>query len=1281
MMQQYEQPDFETLSVYLPMDRRVALLRGVPLPTLAEGAALFADISGFTTLTEALVRELGPQRGAEELSHHLNLVYDALIKALHIYRGCAVSFSGDAVTCWFSETENVERKAQNDPESLTTTGDVQVHEPENRSSFYALRSTFGAAHRAVACALAMQEAIATVRPVPLPDRQQVTFALKTAVAAGLVRRFQVGNPQFQLIDVLAGATLDRLADAEHHARRGELLLDQVTATVLEESLQVAEWRAGADGARYAVVSALRRTVPPFPWEPITGGVDIEAALRPWLLPPVYERLRAGHGEFLAELRPAVALFLRFGGIDYDHDLAAATRLDQFVQLVQHILARYEGYLLQVTMGDKGSYLYAAFGAPIAHEDDAARAMSAALELRAIELPFISGIQIGISQGRMRTGAYGGTQRRTYGVLGDDVNLAARLMQAAAPGQVLVGQRAQRAAAAAFVWERLPDMTVKGKAHAIAVHSLIGPALRRTSYLSEPHYSLPMVGREAELAIFEERVERALSGSGQIVALTAEAGMGKSRLLAECITRVRARQMADVGGECAAYGTNISYLVWQSIWRELFGLDSAAELGVQVRTLEAALAQIDPELLPRLPLLGAVLNLPIPDNDLTRSFDAKLRKSSLESLLVDCLRGLARERPLLLVLEDCHWLDALSHDLLEVIGRAIVNLPVLLLLAYRPPELQRLQATRVTQLPHTIELQLPDFTAHEVTHLIALKLEQLFGSDRRGAPGGSPTGFVEQIVTRCQGNPFYIEELLNYIRDRGITPHDARALEQIDLPSSLHSLILSRIDQLSESQKGTLKVASVIGRLFKAAVLWGAYPQLGVPQRVLEDLDTLSRLELTLPEADAELTYIFKHIITQEVAYESLPYATRARLHEQIARYLEQMAGAGPESVLDLLAYHYGRSVNDLKKREYWLKAGEAAQANYANAAAIEYYRQALSLLTVPQQVPIMLRLGQVYELVGAWSEASELYRDGLEMAEGLGGRDLEARCELATGELLRKQSHYAAAAAWFDRARLGFEAAGDAAGVGQVLHLSGTLAAQQGDYPLAQERYERSLSIRRALDDQPSIANLLTNLGILARFQGDYALAASFHEQSLAIQRQLDNRRAIAICLNNLGNVALDQGDYAGARARIEEAVAIQREIGDRWMIANALNNLGNVIRAQGDYPAARAFYEESLIVSRDLGDKWALAYLLEDLAALAAAEGQGARALRLHGAASIVRDEIGAPLSSAEQAKLERMLDLARQGMNDLDQAIAFAEGLFLPLPRAIEYALRDIFEATMAL
>jgi class 3 adenylate cyclase len=309
-----------------------------------------------------------------------------------------------------------------------------------------------------------------------------------------------------MLDTLAGAVLDSLAQAEHHAGKGEVLIDSGIAGALGDLAEIGEWRELEEGQVFGVARGLLENVEPAPWPDLPPKAISAAQARPWLLPAVYERLLSGQGEFLAELRPAVSFScVSPGSITGDHPPVAGCHVRQ----VQRVVTDYEAVLIQLTIGDKGSYLQAAFGAPVAHEDDAARALSAAMELQTPRLAFIDQVQIGISKGRMRSGAYGSVTRRTYGMMGDDVNLAARLMQAARPGQILVNQSVCRGIESHYLWEELPALRVKGKAELVEVYGLLGRKEKSASQMLEAKYALPMVGRQAELVDIKQRMEISL----------------------------------------------------------------------------------------------------------------------------------------------------------------------------------------------------------------------------------------------------------------------------------------------------------------------------------------------------------------------------------------------------------------------------------------------------------------------------------------------------------------------------------------------------------------------------------------------------------------------------------------------------------------------------------------------------------------------------------------------------------------------------------------------------
>ena len=390
---------FHNLEAYIPGDRRRALATGTPMPDRVRGAALFADISGFTPLTEALANELGPQRGAEELTANLNRVFHALIADLERFGGHVIYFSGDAITCWIDGDDGA---------------------------------------RATACALAMQTTMGELGEVVTPAGARVRLAMKAAVAVGAARRFLVGDPDVQLIDVLAGRLIDALATRRAPRGEGRGAARSVGARIAGRPgrdprvsgrcRERARFRCrreddgrrrGRPGAR-ATTTRCRRTS--------SGHGCCRRST---------SVCATGRGEFLAELRPAYPLFVRFGGIDYDNDDDAIAKLDDFIRRAQRIFATYGGNLLHLTLGDKGAYLCAVFGPPLAHEDDAARAAAAALELRELgSTTAVTGIQVGITYGRLRSGTYGHRRRQTFTCLGDAVNLSARLMSKAPPGRDL-----------------------------------------------------------------------------------------------------------------------------------------------------------------------------------------------------------------------------------------------------------------------------------------------------------------------------------------------------------------------------------------------------------------------------------------------------------------------------------------------------------------------------------------------------------------------------------------------------------------------------------------------------------------------------------------------------------------------------------------------------------------------------------------------------------------------------------------------------------------------------
>ena len=1156
-----------TIHTYLPQDRLRAIANNTALPDLTSGSALFADISGFTLLTELLRNTHGDRRGEEELTNQLGAVYTALITEIEKFCGSVISFAGDSMLCWFDVSQRA--------------GDQ------------------GAAKRALNAAIGMQAAMKSFEKIKI-DNETVALSLKVAIATGPARRFVVGDPEILKLDVLAGDTITRTATAEHHAKKGEVLLDEATVNALGDYVQVKEWREEAQ-EKIAVVNGVSVEGEEAPLPSILRMPPPDK-LMAWTHSAVFKREQYGRGGFLSEFRPCVALFIRFIGINYDSE-SAESELDTFVSEVQRIVSSYIGTLMDITIGDKGSYVYVNFGALSAHEDNARRAVKTALELRdKTELS----LQMGITRGLMRVGAYGGETRKVFGALGDDVNLAARLMMTAGENEILLSSHMYEAVHDDFTFEPRPPLLMKGKAESLPVFVVTGESQKRAVRLQEPTYSLPMVGRQAELKLIEEKLDLAKEGRSQVIGIVAEAGLGKSRLVAEVIRSAKRKGFVGFGGACQSDGIHTPYLAWKSIWGAFFDVDPEMPEKKLMRWLEGEIKDRAPSRLDAMPLLNVVLDLNIPENEFTMDIDPKTRQSMLHALFKDCLKAQAGDEPTLIVIEDLHWIDALSHDLLEQLANALETHALCFILAYRPPQLGRLQEPRIEALEQFTHIELYELTKTEAESVVRAKLMQLYPA--RG--GALPGGLVEALMRRAQGNPFFLEELLNYVRDRGLDPAD---IQNLELPDSLHTLILSRIDQLSETEKTTLRAASILGRRFRADWLAGYYPELGSFPQVKATLDELDKLEITLLDSEHKLTYLFKHIVTHEVTYESLPFSTRAKLHEQLAGYLENEIEAGATQnaskgyalpFLDVVTYHYLRSENQAKQIEYLRKAGEAAQKNYANEDALEFYGKLLPLLKdAREEAKTYFMRGQVFVLIGEVDKAESDYRIALEQAKD--DLALKARVYYALGMLHYWRGNDESALKLLEQVKETQMRLENTAGLAQVSISMGEVLWRKGEYEQAREELNEGLAFAREAKDRLNITRALHYLGNVISWDQEDDITASIgqFEESLALRREIGDKSGIGSTLISLGVLALGQGDISVAKALYEDAQALWLETGSKWGIALAQASLGEVAYRQGDYASARALFEESLVYLKELDAKIFIAWVLFSLGLLDLAE------------------------------------------------------------------------------
>jgi adenylate cyclase len=1174
------------------MDRRQALARGQNLTERTIGVTLFADISGFTPLTAALTQELGRQRGAEEVLRQINPVYEALITELHRYRGAVISFAGDSITCWFDE---------NIPAAELTGREQPVN----------------AAARALTCALAMQRAMGQFATVVTAAGAPISIAVKIALAHGPARRFAVGDPDIQLIDALVGTTLDRVAAVERLAEKGEIVASaELIAVVGEANVAAAAWRQPEDaaGRDAAVITAYHQPVAPDPWPTLPDDALPLAQTKSWLLPPVYDRLQGGGG-FLGELRPAVALFLKFSGLDYDQDDQVGAKLDAYIRWVQSVLARYEGYLLQLTIGDKGSYLYAAFGAPLAHDDDAPRAVAAALDLRTPPpaLQFVADIRIGLSQGRMWTGACGATARRTYGVMGAETNMAARLMSRAEAGQILASQRLTNLAGKNYYFNYLGLMPIKGKVEPLPISEVLG---RQTALplLSLSRYTTPLVGRDDMLAEMTRILGRAAQDRGQILAINGVTGIGKSHLAAAFCQSASERGWRVAVGHCLSINQGIAYMPWRQIFYHLFDLTTAVaantppeELAAQV---EALVREMNPDWLVRLPLLGDLLGLPIADNPATAALDGRLRQESLFALAAAMLSQWASQQPLLLLLEDVHWLDDVSQALTTAVGRAIGNQPALLCLTRRP-DLSGAAAVLpgLSELPYTHPIDLPELSPAAVAALAANRLS------------GDLAPIAQTIIAaKTEGNPFFVEELLDSLRESGglvldqegrwaFSPEIDRALFQagcllpkgdgwelavsaaanaslaavdLGIPDSIQGVVLSRLDRLTETQKMMLKVASVVGQRFELNLTRLAHPPARPePEVALHRIQEIEARDFVHLASSGQTSpvYAFRHNTTQEVAYATLLFEQRRQLHRAVC---EQLTAMQPDNAA-LIAHHAFLGEDWSPALKYDLLAGRQARKIFANKEAVTHLRRAQqAAVHLPaadvraERLEIAILLGEILVQLAQYEEATAELETGLLLAE-------ETNNDGAYVELCRWLARRWELAGQFDEAQQWIErglsrrAGRDSAAAAELLATAGFIHSRRGNQDRAQQLAESALAMAERLQELNLRGQAHNLLGHIARLRGASETALQQLQAGLALYEAAGNLYGAALSHNQMANAYFGLGRWTDAADHYEIAQQIFERLGAVYDRAMAENNLGQLALYRGAPEQALLLYQSAL--------------------------------------------------------------------------------------------------------
>lgn len=949
----------------------------------------------------------------------------------------------------------------------------------------------------------------------------------------------------------------------------------------------------------------------------------------------------------------------------------------------------------------GDAVLALFGAVQVHEDDAERAVLCALEMQGAIAPLAArararwqmdpAIRVGVNTGEVVSGTWNASGPQDVAVTGDAVNVAARMQAAAETGEVLVGEATMRLTRRRIVYGPGRALSLKGKAALVPGYPAEGIRAQLGERWEEYERSTPLVGRERELQVLVDAWQRAQAGEGGIVSLMGEPGVGKSRLVAEVVTKLSdSAAIRVLRARCLSYGQAISLWLIADVLRSLFGIneqDGAEEIRARLLPLLGMLlAEADQTSRDEAAdVLGEVLGLP-PGGSLVSQAGPEIRRHALIRSLRLLLAALAARSPGLVVLEDLHWVDQASQEVLQEIMSDLPGLRLLVVVTQRPGWTATWSGW---SWPERIALRpLPQ-------HDAAVLAGAVLG-------GITLSSALEQYVAeRAGGNPFFVEELLHALQETGGIEERSGEAQLVPgaaehLPSTLTGILLARLDRLESQVKQVAQVGSVIGRSFAVKLVAKVMER---EQAALElPLVALQEAEIAFPGRGSDPEYVFKHVTMREVAYKTLVSRKRRALHLQTARAIAALYPG--EEYAEMIAYHYART--EAPEAVEWLeRAGDRAAAAYSTNAAIASYEEARKRVEVANgertdQARLQEKLGRVLQQAGRYDEAIpvlgaaiEGYRQGrelegagratsllgfvhrrrgtpedgiaavqpmLELLQRNGPSPALAALQVTLTHLYHLTGRYQDMLAAAERGSAIAQAIGDDQLRGEAEMRRGTALSQLHQLEVGQQVLERALPLVEASGDLFTLWSTLNNLGVAFWRLGRMDKASRCLSRALAVAERIDNPGTICFALGCLGETHTVVGDWGAARAHLERGVTLARTLGAIPDAATALWYLGVLELWEGNLEEAQSLFSETLRIAEGAGDRQAKETAQARLAELDMLEGRPEATIdRLEALveaedaelAEIVPPLVRAYLALQSEEHLERATETARQSVS----------------------------------
>jgi len=1112
---------------------------------VCNGAILYFDLVGFTAQT-AKFSSRG-EAGIEELQNILSEIYNNVLKVIYKYNGLAYQFAGDSVLIGVNKSDG------------ETDADVVA--------------------RAISC-------IGEIYALFRAKEKIQNFTFKLACSYGSYSEMLLGNNQTNYMLSVKGDPVVSVGALMNHSSPDFSVSDEKFFSLLPDGIRNSSNKLDANVFRLGIAEAEIENVA-FEVSQEINRYD-EAILKKcnyFVLPAIYNKLVTGYHNALGEFRDVVSVFVRFEGDVFENGDAGdiARHYNKFYETIKKKCESFGGNLFQVDLSDKGNVFLIVFGAPIAlgqKEVMATRFALSVIEESAGE-GFPEKVQIGMTVGLNYCGDVGASFRKDYTVIGESVNLASRLMVTAKPGEIIIDEVMQARIAKSFEISFKANMKFKGIEQMVPAYFL-GKEISENTM--QPDYEEGFIGRDSEMASLRESIAESLQKRGQTVIIEGEPGIGKSRLLKAFLENVRKNGFVIYSGASFSHEQYTPYFIWKNILSHFFntgGTDGNNTVEFILNNISMKIREAGDIDVRWAPVIASLLGFAVEEEEMTKDMDARQKRDRIFEILFGLFKKEALGKPVALCLEDVHWIDDISLGLMEFFVKSAGDFPLLIIAATRPDE----RIHKLEKLPLVKTINLNEMGEKDSRLFIQSKLPLEEKNE----------GVENLIISRSNGNPFFMENIIQSFQEHGYVERQkngkfkiTKSPENMKIPNSIQDIVHQRIDSLHEFEQILIKTASVIGRVFLFELIGKVLPEV-MRANVKSHLDNLHNMDLTPVESISPLTYIFKHVVIRDVAYNALLRSTRQEIHGKIGELIEEKHSDRLSEVYNILAYHYEHSGNYTKAIRFALGAADAAKSIYANKDAVHYYEKAISMLEMDHSHPETLKystmksLAHVFCQTGEYARSLDLYSKCLDYYDAKQYRMERSQVHFGLGQVYQEMGDLPKTVSELEHA---LKLLGKSIPSSEVT----TILAILNQVMIQAVHYFFPWFIRKIPGKKQDLyMNRINTLKTLAKvyfFTDVNKLAwAGFYELNLSERIRTD--KILSGGWSNYATILQSLGFLELAEKYLKKSLECAERANDPGMKAIALERYGCLSMYSNDLEYGRDLLDKSIVMFQQVGNMW----------------------------------------------------------------------------------------------